>query len=174
MIKHKIKLILILFPLIINSQVFLDLSEMTSDITLGNECGLGDYLEYETYGDAHLNGFNITIKNCSFIINGQLHSGGGLVIIPSGCPSIFKYSSVSSEEYTLDQLEFIDDRDKKFKYSDGILTVKGAKEIGLANMVGQVILKEKGNSLNIENVNKGVYVLFAHKDNTTITCKIII
>jgi len=48
---------------------------LTSNISLGQNCGNGPHQTF-TYNDVNLNGFKITLRNSTLIVNGNLNGGG--------------------------------------------------------------------------------------------------
>ena len=70
-------ILLIVLTSTINAQITIDLSNLTENITLGNNCSSSQYPEeFETIGDVNLNGFELHLKNANLRINGNLNGPG--------------------------------------------------------------------------------------------------
>lgn len=63
--------------LLISSIGFTQNLSLTNDISLGQNCGNGQHQKF-TYNDVNLNGFTITLRNATLIVNNNLNGSGAI------------------------------------------------------------------------------------------------
>ena len=69
--------IFVLFITSLNAQITIDLSGMTSNITLGNNCSSSQQQSYyQTTGDLNLNGKTLYLRNTTLKVNGNINGSG--------------------------------------------------------------------------------------------------
>lgn len=80
--KNKLLFGMLIMTATLSAQTMVNLSGMTSDITLGTNCSSSQIVfEYETPGDANLNGYTVHLRNANLKVNGNINGGGSI----SGC-----------------------------------------------------------------------------------------
>ncbi len=143
--KTKIIIALLAIPMLLFSQTTVNLSSMTSDISLGQDCSNSQTPEeFISPGDANLNLHTIHLRNAHLKVNGNINGGGA--IVGCGQSSICKTGSIQNFPYIeqnllvncavleTDSFEFINDIPKNLEYS-------------LYNLMGQEIYKGNTNML---------------------------
>ena len=162
----------------LSAQTPVELSGMTGDLTLGNNCGNGEYMEFITYGDANLNGYTLTIRNAKLTITGNLNGGGK---IKTNCKATFcvngsiqnqvdyKDKDLNCETLSNSTAEL---ELRTYDYSRGVLTIKDAKYIAIYNMVGQKVLEANRNTLDLTYIQKNIYIIRASNDKASSSFKL--
>ena len=78
--KKLLLVLVLLMSTIATSQTIIDLSGMTGDVTLGQNCSASQEPQhYVTEGDVNLNGFKLRLKNSTLQVNGNINGGGQIV-----------------------------------------------------------------------------------------------
>lgn len=163
--KKFITVLVLLLSLTMFSQTTIDLSGMTEDITLGQNCSQSQTPEeFVTTGDANLNGFTINLKNSNLTVTGNLNGNGEI----EGCgqsslcvngatqnnPNIedgLDCNTLSNNEVELTPV---------FSFSNVTKTIKihNSTFIHVYSMTGQLVLESKGDTLRFEGLPTGIYI----------------
>lgn len=130
-----------------------------------------------TYFDYHSEGRNNFIEydpntmrvlgKCSdgslgFVVNRNLTSipaNSAYLKVPAGSPS--EYKCMDPDTYTAD-VETVGADSNSLSYSYGVVYAGTSTNISVMNMSGQTVAKGFGNSLNVSNLAKGVYIATAN------------
>ena len=76
-----ITILLILLSININAQTSIDLSNMTSNVTLGQNCGNNqEVTDYVTPSGLNLNGFVLRLKNANLVVTGDIEGLGNIIL----------------------------------------------------------------------------------------------
>lgn len=79
--KNKLLFGMLIMTATLSAQTMVNLSGMTSDITLGTNCSSSQIVsQYETPGDANLNGYTVHLRNANLKVNGNINGGGSISI----------------------------------------------------------------------------------------------
>lgn len=147
----KLLLILILsFSINTFGQTQVDLSGLTGNITLGQDCSSTEIPEYfETTGDCNLNGYKITLRNSVLKVNGNINGNGRIDNCGNSNSQICALGVVQNSPIfdgitlvncnTLSTTEFDIHKDYGYNYkvynTTGMLLSKGKTSIDLYNIL---------------------------------------
>ncbi len=170
----KIILLLVLaltFTFGANSQTIIDLSNMTGNTNLGQNCSPhGSIQHFVTNGDVNTNGHRIKLKNAVLTINGNLYGGGEIVTCGSSESSFCVQGTITNIEYdyndmqcsTLSNTTFTKD-DFKWSLSNNILKAE-VDNISIYDMTGKMIISTSENNVDVSFIEKGIYIIRLTKD----------
>lgn len=165
--KKLLAVLVLLVSLTLTAQTTIDLSGMTDDVTLGQNCSSSQTPEqYVTTGDVNLNGFELDLRNVILVINGNLNGDGEI----EGCGqsslcvsgsiqndpeiedvSVVECSSLSDAEFNTKPLFSLNLRTKTIEITD-------SEFIRVYSMSGQLLLETNGTILNFSALGDGIYI----------------
>lgn len=170
--KKFLLLFLMLGSLTLTAQTTIDLSGMTEDVTLGQNCSASQTpQEYVTTGDVNLNGFELDLRNVNLTVNGNINGGGEIeacgqsTICYTGAiqnnPEFDDITAVSCS--TLSNPEFTTEDRFSFDNRTKTVTIKNSKFIKVFDMNGREVLSTKEETLNFSTLSDGLYIFKSDK-----------
>ena len=153
------------------SQTQIDLSGLTEDIDLGQNCSSSQTpQEFITTGDVNLNGYEIDLRNSILIITGNLNGPGEI----DGCgqselcvqgvvqnnPEIDDVSTCS----TLGINNVIAEKLKvQYDVNTQIITIPNVQFIIVYDLTGKLIRKSELDNISISNISNEILLLYTNK-----------
>lgn len=156
-------------------QTYVDLSNMTDDVILGQNCSSSQEPQQFVTDDVNLNGFEVELRNSTLTVNGDINGEGEI----EGCGQ----SQLCINGTTGDEVEIEDDlscstlsmqsynQELNFTITNNWLTVKDVDYINLYEISGKKVISAKGNSIDLSIVDTGVYVIQTSRGNKKLLIK---
>ena len=151
--KKTIILALLAIGMIAKAQTQVDLSNMTSNISLGQNCSSSQTPEeYVTTGDVNLNGKTLNLRNVKLTIRGNLNGSGSVdhcgqsnLVLSGAVQNNPNLNGIPTTFTTLSLAEF--------KLQD----IKYYENVKVFNMQGKFL----GNGSDLSTLSTGIYIFMA-------------
>jgi len=142
------------------SEIGNELMNMYRNISVGNACGVGNYLITDVPGDMNMNYHNLEILHSHITVHGQLINEGTIVFLCD--TAILDFEEVLDVPEVISKIEF-----KVYPnpaYNDFVnVNGKGIAKISFMNMTGQIVkyyeTKADRNRILIDNLSNGLYII---------------
>jgi hypothetical protein len=168
--KKVIYLLSLLMSTLMYSQVEVDLSNMTGDVDLGQNCSSSQTpQEFVTTGDVNLNGYEITLRNAILFVTGDLNGDGEIetcgqsqsqICVSGTVSGDVEFEGVSTDCSTLSTPNYnINKLSYSYSSFTGILDVPNVKTIEVYNLHGQQLIVAKGSLIDLSNINTNVILV---------------
>lgn len=151
-------------------QTSIDLSGMTEDVKLGQNCSASQTPQhYIATGDVNLNGFELDLRNVTLTITGNLNGSGS--VIGCGQAVLTVQGDIQNDpeiedgllDTTLSAPVFTTADSFSFSNVTKIVTIKNSDYIKVYDLSGRVVLSTKEESLNFSSLVCGVYIFTSEK-----------
>lgn len=151
--KKIIQIAIFVFGMNMMAQNQVNLSNLTSNMTLGSNCSQGQNpQEYITTGDVNLNGYTLNLRNVKLTINGNLNGGGS--ITHCGGSNLVVYGVIQSNPNTNGiPITFVTLNLKEFKLQN----IKYYENVKIYTIDGKFI----SDGIDLLTLKRGVYIITA-------------
>lgn len=136
----KILLLVLLTTMISTAQTQVDLSNLTSNVILGNDCSSSEAPDLFESLNANLNGHTITLRNSKLKINSNLN-GPGEIRACGNSNSQICISGTSSNNVILQGIQIVDCSVLETESFESLDNIPKNLEYSLYNLIGQEIYK---------------------------------
>lgn len=151
--KKIIILAVLVIQMIATAQTQVDLSNMTSNITLGQNCSSSQTPEeYVTIGNVNLNGYELNLRNVKLTIRGNLngtgnvdHCGQSNLVLSGTVQNNPNLNGIPTTFTTLSLAEF--------KLQD----IRSYEDVKVFDMQGKFL----GNGSDLSTLSTGIYIFIA-------------
>ena len=163
--------LLVLTTVMSFSQTQIDLSGLTGDIDLGQNCSSSQTpQQFITTGDVNLNGYEIDLRNAILIVTGNLNGPGEI----DGCgQSELCVQGVVQNNPEIDDVNIcntlsintIPTKNLKVHYNQNTQTINipGVDFIMVYDLTGKLIRKSELDNISISNIKNEILLLYTNK-----------
>lgn len=164
-------LVLSLVTSLIKGQTSIDLSGLTDDVRLGQNCSSSQTpQEFITTGDVNLNGYEIELRNSILIVTGNLNGPGEI----EGCgqSEVCVQGVVQNNPEVEDVSECntlsinnVIAEDLKINYNKitQTITIPNVDFIMIYDLTGKLITKSEKDKIYIQNIKNEILLLYTNK-----------
>ena len=153
------------------SQTEIDLSNLTQNINLGQNCSSSQLpRQFIHYGDANLNGFEINLRNAILTITGNIIGPGeidgcgqsqlcGVDVIQSdiNINGVVSCSTLNINTVATENLKVTYDSNTQ------IITIPNVDFIRIYDLTGRLIKKSELDNISISNIKNEILLLYTNK-----------
>ncbi len=168
--KKVLSVLVLLMSLTLTAQTSVNLSGMTEDVTLGQNCSTSQTpQEYITTGDVNLNGFELNLKNVNLTVIGNVNGSGDIEYCGQSqmCVNGNIQNSPEIEDgldcSTLSNTEFTTKDSFSFSNVTKRVTIRNSQYIKVYDLSGKTVLSTKEETLDFSTLRCGVYVFASDK-----------
>lgn len=155
--KKSLLLLMLFIGVTVSAQTTVDLSGLTSDITLGEDCSSSETPEaFITTGDANLNTFKVTLRNSTLRVNGNINGPGRITACGNSNSEMCLTGSVQNNP-NLNGVTIVDCNTLNIDTFVSVNEIPKNLNYIVYNTLGQVI--SKGNTTNLDLPRNVIFLL---------------